>query len=155
QKQPDANVPDHKGPDAKIPDQKFVDSTGLPIQPVKFDGDRKTIPLPGKVADIRAGGNGRYLFLHCPDNKVLLVYDSSDATLVRELPTAGKDAAFAAGAGKLIVADNTNRTLQRYDLMTLEKDKESPFPIDGRIDEISLGAGSHGPALVVTSPPGP
>lgn len=150
----DPKVPDPKVPDPKVPDPKLVDVPGLAIRPVDFAGDRKSIQLPGKPADIRAGGDGRFLFLHCPDDKKLLVYDSSEASLVREFPTAGKDAAFAAGAGKLILADNTNRTLQRYDLMSLEKDKEGPFPFEGRIDDLALGAGSNGPALVVTTPPG-
>ena len=40
--------------------------------------------------------------------------------------------------------------MQRFDLVTMEKDKEGPFPFDGKLRDISIGSGSNGPALVIT-----
>ena len=150
---PDPKLPDPKVPDPKIPQPKNLVPTGLSIQPAKFDGDKKSIKLPGKVASIRAGGDGRYLFLNCPEEKKLLVYDASEASIIKEIETTGKDVRIAAGIDKLIVADNSTRTIQRYDLLSLKKDKESPYPFPGIFEEISIGSGSNGLALVVSSLP--
>ncbi len=147
-------APGPKPPNPKPPEPKLVEPPGLPIHSVKFDGDRKTIVLPGRVARTCAGGDGRYLFLGCPNEKKLCVYDASEATIVKEIPTAGKDTYFAAGATKLLLADNTTRKIERYDLIRMEKDQEGPYPFEGTIDEICMGSGSNGPALVGTSPAG-
>lgn len=164
----DANVPVAKGPDEKLPDSKetnpktpktnidpnIPEPPGLPITPVNFAGDRKTIPLPDKVKDSCACGDGRYVVLSCATQKKLLIYDVSAAAIAKEISTEGKSGPYTAGAHKLLVCDNTNRRIERYDLLRLEKDKDAPYPFEGKIDEISLGAGSDGPALVVTNPPG-
>jgi hypothetical protein len=149
----DPGPPEPNPPEPKPPEPKGPQARDLAIHRVNFDGERKTIALPGKVAEICAGGDGRYLFLHCPDQKKLLVYDASQAEITKELPTAGKEARFAAGAGKLLLIDNAARSIQRFDLLTLEKDKEAAFPFEGTIEDISLGSGSNGPALVVGTAP--
>lgn len=125
----------------------------ISIQPVRFTGERTTVNLPGPVSDVCAGGDGRYLFIHCPDDKKLLVFDVSSAQVVKELPTGGKDARFAAGATKLLLFDGIVRTLQRFDLVKVEKDKEVPLALPGAIRDIALGSGSRGPALVMTDAP--
>jgi hypothetical protein len=157
-------IPKGKGIDGKGPPFKGPIGPGgawkhpprdIPIQPVRFSGDRKTVNLPGTVTDVCAGGDGRYLFLHCPDERKLLVFDVSSAEVVKDFPTGGKDARFAAGATKLLLFDGVVRTLQRIDLVTLEKDKEAPLSFPENIRDISLGSGSRGPALVLTDAPGP
>lgn len=157
------NVPDGKGPNNPPPGKKDTSpkqpdawkpaDRPLPIRPVQFDGDRKTVALPGTVSDVCAGGDGRYLFVHCPDERKLLVFDVSAAEVVKEFPTGGKDARFAAGATKLLLFDGVIRAVQCIDLVTLEKDKEVPLPVPGTIRDIALGSGSSGPALVVSDAP--
>jgi hypothetical protein len=158
------NIPKGKGIDGKGPPFKGpIGPAGawkhpprdIPIQPVRFSGDRKAVNLPGNVTDVCAGGDGRYLFLHCPDERKLLVFDVSAAEVIKDFPTGGKDARFAAGATKLLLFDGVVRTLQRIDLVKLEMDKEEPLSIQGNIRDISLGSGSRGPALVLTDAPGP
>lgn len=152
-KPPDVKAPDPKTPDPKVPDPKAPEVRGLAIGPVQFDGDRKGVALAGKVADVCAGGDGRFLFLHCPDDKKLFVFDVPAASVVKELPTGGKDTRMAAGAAKLLLIDNAARTVRRYDLLTLEKDKDGPLPFEGTVQDVALGSGSHGPALLVTTAP--
>jgi hypothetical protein len=112
------------------------------------------VNLPGVVGDVCSGGDGRYLFLHCPDESRLLIFDVSGGQVVKELPDAGPNARFAAGATHLLYFNGVVQTIQRYDLRTLEKDKEELLPVAGRIRDIALGSGSRGPALVVTDAPG-
>jgi hypothetical protein len=169
---PDAGNPDQGNP--VVPKGKGIEGKGppfkgpigpggawkhpprdIPLQPVRFSGDRKAVTLPGTVTDVCTGGDGRYLFLHCPDDRKLLVFDVQAAEVVKDFPTGGKDARFAAGATKLLLFDGVVRTLQRIDLVTLEKDKEEPLSIPGNIRDISLGSGSRGPALMLTDAPGP
>src|SRR4029077_2897632 len=104
------NVPDPKPgpklPDPKPPEAKAPDVKDLAIRQPKLEGDRKTILLPGKVTDVCAGGDGRFIFCHCADEKKLLVYDASEGVIVKEITTAGKDTFFAACLTKLLVADN-------------------------------------------------
>ena len=150
---PAVKGPDKKGPAPKAPNVWQPPPRALAIAPVKFTGDRKTVSLPGPVSDVCAGGDGRYLFIHCPDDKKLLVFDVSSAEVVKELPTGGKEARFAAGATKLLFFDAIVRTLQRFDLVSLEKEKEEPLALPGTIRDIALGSGSRGPALVLTDAP--
>jgi hypothetical protein len=165
--QQDSVIPNRKGSDTKGPDAKGTNTKGpekkgpepkkaagpLALYPVAFDGDRKTVPLPGKVAESCAGGDGRFLFYHCPDEKKLVVFDVPEAKVVKELPTAGKDARFAAGATKLLLTDPAAKTIKRFDLTNLNQDKEAPLPFPGAVKDIALGSGSHGPALVLTDAP--
>jgi hypothetical protein len=154
-KKDDEQNPPEKDPDPVVPkvDPKPPEVRDLAILPVKFEGDRKTIPLPGKVTDIFAGGDGRFLFCHCPEQKTLLVYDASEAAIVKEIPTNGKNSRMAAGASKLLIADNASRTFQRFDLLRMEKDKDGAYLFEGTVEDVCMGSGSDGPALVLATGP--
>jgi hypothetical protein len=155
---PKGNGPPFKGPNVKGPIVPAGNvwkhpPRDLPVQPVRFTGERQSVTLPGTVTDVCAGGDGKFLFLHCADERKLLVFDVSSASVVKDFPTGGKEARFAAGATKLLLYDGIVRTLQRFDLVKMEKDKEEPLSLPGTIRDISLGSGSRGPALVLTDSP--
>jgi hypothetical protein len=155
---PKGDGPGTKGPIGKGPIGKGLDvwkhpPRELAIQPVRFSGERKSITLPGQVSEVCSGGDGKYLFLHCPEERKLLVFDVTSVEIVKEFPTGGKDARFAAGATKLLLYDGIVQLLQRIDLVTLEMDKQVPLPFPGTFREISIGSGSRGPALVLTDSP--
>lgn len=163
-KGPDPKIPNPKSKLPKVPDPKSTTPkidpniplpVSLLISPATIDGERKSIDLPDKLSDTCACGDGRYLILSCANQKKLLIFDVTISAVVKEISTEGKETRFTAGATKLLIADNTNRRIERYDLLRLEKDKESTYPFEGKIEEIALGAGSYGPALVVTNPAGP
>ena len=155
---PGPNPPDAKPPGAKggpkAPGVKIEQPHDLALRPASIAGERRTIPLPGQVTGVCAGAEGRFLFLHCPNEKKLVVFDTCQAGIVTELPTTGLDTHFAAGATKLLLTSNSTRRIQRFDLLTLRKDKEGPFPFEGQIAEISLGAASAGPALILSNATG-
>lgn len=151
--EPEPEKPDPKIPDLKMPVGKVTKPRDLALSPVKMVGDRQSLQLPGKVVDVCAGAEGRFLFLHCEGEKTLVVYDVCQAGIVTEIPTTGSDTKFAAGLSKLFIANNTTRTIQRFDLLSLEKDKEAKFPFEGIIKDFSLGAASTGPALVLMNIP--
>src|SRR5947209_6246179 len=72
-----------------------------PVPEVKaapLDAQTATVPLPSAVADVTAGGGGRYLILHLPRERKLAVFDCAAARVVRYLPVADDSIRFAAGA---------------------------------------------------------
>ena len=148
----DNNPPEKKELDPPK-DDRVPKPNDLALSPANLPEGKKTIPLPGKVSDACAGADGRFLFLHCADQRKLIVYDICQAGIVTELPTAGKDSRFAAGLSKLVIANNATRKIERYDLAKLEKDKEGPYPFEGTIQNLSLGHSSEGPAMVMGTAP--
>src|SRR5262245_38722700 len=147
----DAGDGDHgQNPDANPPMPAPLD---LVARPVAFEGDLRGITLPGPPADICPGAAGRLLFLHCPEQRKLVVFDVSEAVVVKEIATNGPDTHFAASATKLLVADNAARTIRRFDLVTLKQDHEAPFPFDGPVKAMAVGHESEGPVLVLGDEP--
>ena len=63
-----------------------------------------------------------------------------EAKVAKELPTDGKDARFAAGATQLLLTDPAAKTVKRYDLTTLNQDKEGPLPFPGAVKDVAMAS---------------
>jgi len=118
------------------------------IRPPRMTKDRVEFRLPAKVARIAVGGAGRYLVMHLPKLRKIAVFDVNAAEIVHYIP-AGEDVLLiTAGMSKLVVALPNSRVFQRWNLATGERELAVPFPFQGVIKHISMGAGSEGPLLV-------
>ena len=107
--------------------------------------------IPGEEAafeDVWVGGNGRYLILHLRRLNKLAVFDVSAAKVVQYLPAPVDTVLGAAGADKLVVIARGKKTIERWSLLTFEKEVTAPLPVDFPIDRVALGSGSYGPILV-------
>src|SRR5262249_37208358 len=125
----------------------------LAIRPVQFPGDRQTVKLPGRPREVCPAAGGRFLCLHCADERKLGLFDVSESAVVKAIPTTGPESHIAAGASALLISDNAARKLHRYDLRTLEQDKEAPYPFEGPVKAIAIGHESYGPLLVLGDGP--
>ena len=75
-----------------------------------------TIPLPGTIADVGVGGDGRYLLLWLKDVAKIAVFDLSTLKVKFYIPVDGSNISFAASGSKLYVAVNDQSIIQSWDL---------------------------------------
>lgn len=120
----------------------------LPIVPAKLEGDKVTRKLPDAIGQIAVGGGGRFLIAHLPKNRQLAIFDANEAKVVKYLPVASENVFIAAGMNKLLVAHGDTKILQRWDLLTFEREVSVPLPIRYTLCGIGMGAGSSGPLVV-------
>ena len=112
-----------------------------------FSASKVVRKLPGRAADVVAGGNGRFLFLTFRDLKKLVVFDLAAADLERFIPLAGDDALVAAGSEKLIVVYPEAKIIQCYNIGTFQRTDSKSIPGQGLIRSIAMGSNSQGPLL--------
>jgi hypothetical protein len=106
------------------------------------------VSLPSAVADLCAGGGGRYLVLHLPGQRQLAVFDASAAKVVKSLPVGDDRVKFAAGRDKLFVHMGGSGTLARWSLTTFEREAAVPYsPPD--LQALCMGSAADGPLGVV------
>ncbi len=121
------------------------------MQPVKFEeyqGDAKELMLDGPVADAVLGLEGRYLLLYLKTLRKIAVYDANAAGIIHEIPVAAEDAAIAAGAEKLVVVNTMQRLIERWSLLTWEREAVRPLPSSGDFQDLAMGYASAGPILM-------
>lgn len=128
-----------------------VDPRPTPLPQVKIselNTAHTQISLPGPAKDVRTGGDGRYLIVHVPSKRVLVVFDTSVAKVVNTIPTPPGEILFAAGMNDLIVVEAASRNAVRYDLGRFEKVGSGKLPVEGQPFVIAMGSASNGPLLV-------
>jgi hypothetical protein len=123
----------------------------LDVAPLEKDVVVRKLEAP--VADVAVGGGGRYLILHLPKLSKLAVFDANKAKVVKLLPAPDAGLKFTAGLDRLLIALPASRTIQRWNLETLELEQTVPYPTKGEVLALSLGAASSGPALVIAKEP--
>ncbi len=108
------------------------------------------VALPGKLAQVRTGGSGRFLIFHIPDKSILAVVDLVERKIVREI-TVSADVAFAASREKLLIALPRVNQLQRWDLTTLERDQASLLDRNHPADFAVMGSCGDGPLALFSN----
>jgi hypothetical protein len=120
----------------------------LAVKPAPLKKAKESRALSSAVADVVAGGGGRFLILHQPREQQLAVFDTSAARVVGTVPLAEAGARFAAGLEHLLVVLPEARLVQRWDLRTLKRDRSVPLPFKGKVEAVAMGSASRGPLLV-------
>lgn len=111
--------------------------------------EENAVRLPEPVRAARVGGGGRFLVLHFAGVRKLGVFDVNEAKIVRYIAAAEDDVSFAAGMTKLLVYLPGARLLQRFDLLTGERERVGPAEFrDGKLEAFCMGHASAGPLLV-------
>jgi hypothetical protein len=116
------------------------------ILPALLEKERVVRPLPAAVSDVAVGGGGRYLILL--SRQSLLVFDVSQARIVKAIPVPDDRVKFAAGMDKLLVVHPASRTVQRWSLTTFQREQTAVLKEKGDITAVAMGAASAGPLLV-------
>ncbi len=129
-------------------------STSLLAAPVKESKFPKSgvlkQKLPAPASSVTVAGGGRYLIFHLPTLRQLSVFDVSERKIVKHLRIGADDILLAAGMDKLLIVARDHKLIQRWDLATFKKELTLPLEETATIDAFVMGAGSAGPALLLT-----
>lgn len=123
-----------------------VTARSLQIKPPELPADTAVKDLPAPVADVAVGGNGRFLALHLPALRKIALFDINEARIVHYFPAPDNDVRIICGLETLVVALNDALLLQRWNLLTGEKEHTVPLP--GYVRNLAMGSASRGPLLI-------
>ena len=118
------------------------------INPPNLAQERVTVKLPAAVEDVGLGAGGRYLILWLKRLHKLAIFDVSTAQVVKFLSIEADDIVYAAGMRKLIVVLNDQQIIQRWDLVTFERELTLPVQQGMRLQSMAAASGTTGPVLV-------
>src|SRR6185369_970304 len=101
----------------------------LPIKPAPATFTTESLKLPGTIAHACLGGGGRFVILSIPSQRQIAILDVNERKIVKYLPLAGDNPVMTAGLEKLVVAYPQQNIIQRWNLLTFEKEATvtSPF----------------------------
>jgi hypothetical protein len=120
----------------------------VPIKPAPIKAETR-YKVPESIGSLRLGGGGRFLILHFPKVRKFGVFDVNEAKIVRYIPAPEDDVRFAAGMTKLVLYLPGSKVIQRYNLLTGERERVGKLELpDGKIDAFCMGHASAGPLLV-------
>jgi predicted Zn finger-like uncharacterized protein len=122
----------------------------VPVQPPALDQDKVVRELPSTIGDVVVGGGGRFLVLTLPQLRKIAIFDVNEAKVATYLPIAEDNVKIAAGMDKLMVALPTSNVLQRWNLLTGEREVSAPMPLAGTLTGMCMGSASNGPLLMQT-----
>jgi serine/threonine protein kinase len=108
-----------------------------------------TCTLPGPVHDLAVGGGGRYLLLIIKNPQQLATYDLRDNRVVKSIPLFADDVLIAAGNTKFVLVSPGLNVIQRYDIATLERERDVSLPARTRTLGIGMGSQSEGPVFLL------
>jgi S1-C subfamily serine protease len=134
------------GPAAKLPAPEVG-----PIRAPAQAEARVELPLPSTVAGVAVGGGGRFLVLHLPQQRKLALFDANEGRVVHYFPVAEDNVKFAAGRDKLLVVLPRAGVIQRWSLVTREREQSAPLPVKGTITEMAMGSAASGPLLLAVN----
>lgn len=120
----------------------------VPVIPPRLASNKMSVTLPAPADDAVVGGNGRYIVLHLPSQRQLVMFDVSEARIVRSIPVNQDLVRFAAGQEKLVVWLPDANLLQRWNLETGEREIEVQVEETNKMGSIALGAASRGPVFL-------
>jgi hypothetical protein len=120
----------------------------LTLKPARLEADKVTRPLPDTIDDLVVGGGGRFLLFSMRKQKKVGLFDANEGKVVHYFPAAESEVKIAAGLTKLIMAFPRTNTIQRWDLITREKELTVPLPDVGKLEMALMGSASRGPVLV-------
>lgn len=123
--------------------------TPVPIPPAAVAAGTE-VKLPAAADRVCVGGGGRFLVLSLPAKKQVAVFDVSRAEVVKYLPAPAEKVLVAAGMDKLAVVAPDLGVVERWSLLTFEKEATAPLPVTAglKATAVAMGAGSSGPLLV-------
>jgi hypothetical protein len=138
-----------KSNDGALARRSVADVFRVAIKP--YTGPKKTIPLPGTIADVVAARGGRMLLLTLRQDKKLAVFDCNSAEIVKVLPLASDNVIVVGTLNHAIVFDRTKNLIERWSLETFKKERTVSTPFNGVVKAAVAGSASMGPILVLWS----
>ena len=136
---------------------KFSTETGVSFKsaPLSSTVKDRSIKLPQTTETWIVGGGGRFILLHFQDLQKIGLFDVAKAKITHYFPALGDNALLAAGANHLLILDQDQGVISRYNLTTLERELTKPFPFEGKVVSIAMGSNSYGPVIARWTATGP
>jgi hypothetical protein len=138
--------PAGKQPEVKVPAGAAAE-VGLGIKPPKLTGASVTVNLPSTAGDVVLGGGGRFLLVSLPKVRKVALFDVNEAKVVHYFPAAADDVKVAAGLEHLVLVYPATKVVQRWNLLTRERERTATVDLDN-INKALLGSASDGPLLL-------
>jgi S1-C subfamily serine protease len=133
-----------------VPIDGVIAASAPPIRPPVLDKDPVIVPLGGTAVSVAVGGGGRFLILHLRKLGKLAIVDVNQAKVVAHIDGVDERGLYAAGLNKLIIA-HPLRQIERWSLLTLERERVVPVPKEVFVARVQMGSASQGPLLVALS----
>ncbi len=111
------------------------------------------VKFKNPVAGVAVGGGGRFLVFVEPLELQLSIFDAQQGSIVADFPLEDANALVAANATCAIVVYPKKNRIERYNLLTRNKEHDGPFETNGlvRVRAIAMGSASAGPLAVLTA----
>jgi hypothetical protein len=123
-------------------------TTSMPIKAPALKDEPVTLNLPSRIDDVCVGGGGRFLIFFLAKERRLAIFDTNEAKIVKYLPVAEDRVLIAAGMDKLLVVLPDRRLVQRWSLVTFEKELTTSLPPMGEITLAVMGSATNGPLVL-------
>jgi hypothetical protein len=132
---------------ATAPRPNIIPPQGLTTAPT-------VVQLPGRAGEVFVGGGGRYLVIHIPGDKKMVLFDVNQLRLVAEQKLeADADPVFAVGVNRMYVIYPGRQVMQQFALPTLQPEVGSSAPtveLQTRVLTAGMGSATNGPLFVVS-----
>ena len=128
---------------------KEISSIEIPdsFKPAKLTA-KQTFEMPSHIGRIIPARSGRFLLCYLPSIHHIAVFDVSQLEVIFYIPVPGDETHFAANRDYLLVFDQTQKTISRWNLETLQREATTTSPYGERIDDVAMGCDSTRPCLV-------
>lgn len=124
---------------------------GLVLPAATFEGDIVKVPLPEPWAQAVEGGSGRFLIFHLKQAEQAVVVDLPKGQIVKTIPNVPDGTLLAAGAEKLLFVVPSRRSVERWSLTALEREKVGVQPTKTAPRIVAMGCAGTGPLLVASA----
>jgi hypothetical protein len=118
----------------------------LPIKALPLT-ERKEYSLPDLAERAIPAGGGRLLVLHFPKQRKVGVFDMNEHKIVRYINLAEDKPLLTAGMTKLVVYLPSAKLIQRFDLLTGEREANKVLDVPN-VKAIAMGSASAGPLVI-------
>jgi hypothetical protein len=126
-------------------------ATSSAILPPDLGTDKVNRVLPGPIEDLAVGGGGRYLIMHLPTARQVVIFDVNAAEIVQTIRLSETQLRLAAGQDKLMILQPASNLLHRWNLETRQREATALVPMNGVVRGVAMGSASNGPLYLYLS----
>ena len=128
---------------------KFAAAVPLAVKPPAFAGNRTEVPLGGPVDSAAVAGGGRLLLVHVAWVNKVLVFDVSQARVIKEIDAPDPKTLLAGGMNLFVVYHPGKNLVERWSCDRLERLPEIKSPFTDPVRALAMGSAANGPLVAV------
>jgi S1-C subfamily serine protease len=109
----------------------------------------KAVKCPAALTSIVPAQGGKMLVCLFPSVRKVGVFDAEKRDFTKFADLTEDDAIVTAGSEKFYIAYDGSKTIERWDLKSVQKEQTATLTCTGKIKAIAMGANTKGPTLIV------